>query len=84
VRQALAVLRAAEKSRIYAYVVLSLLVGVRTEEARALRWDHVDLVGDPDSQPPIRRTWPYGALCGRMVTSRTRSPGAPCARLCGP
>jgi hypothetical protein len=22
-------------------VVLSLLVGIRTEEARALRWDHV-------------------------------------------
>ena len=28
---------------LHAYVVLSLLVGVRTEEARALRWDHVDL-----------------------------------------
>jgi integrase len=26
---------------MYAYIVLSLLVGVRTEEARALRWDHV-------------------------------------------
>jgi len=25
----------------HAYVVLSLLVGIRTEEARALRWDHV-------------------------------------------
>jgi integrase len=26
---------------LHAYVTLSLLVGIRTEEARALRWDHV-------------------------------------------
>jgi integrase len=45
--QGIAVLKAAEKDRIYAYLVLSLLLGVRTEEARALRWDHVDLEGDP-------------------------------------
>jgi integrase len=38
---------------LYAYVVLSLLVGVRTEEARALRWDHVDLEGDPGAEPPV-------------------------------
>ena len=38
---------------MYAYVVLSLLVGIRTEEARALRWDHVDLEGDPDADPPV-------------------------------
>jgi len=41
--QAAAVLRAAQTSRLGAYVVLCLLTGVRTEEARALRWDHVDL-----------------------------------------
>jgi integrase len=29
--------------RLAAYVVLSLLVGVRTEEARAITWDEVDL-----------------------------------------
>ena len=34
-------LAAAEDTRWHAYVTLSLLVGVRTEEARALRWDHV-------------------------------------------
>jgi integrase len=39
--QAKALLVAAENTRMYAYVVLSLLVGIRTEEARALRWDHV-------------------------------------------
>jgi integrase len=30
-----------EGTRWHAYVVLSLLAGIRTEEARALRWDHV-------------------------------------------
>ncbi|MFI0349911.1 tyrosine recombinase XerC [Actinomadura sp. 9N407] len=39
--QAAAVLQTAGSSRLNAYVVLSLMTGVRTEEARALRWDHV-------------------------------------------
>ena len=39
--QAKALLAAAEGTRLHAYVVLSLLAGIRTEEARALRWDHV-------------------------------------------
>jgi integrase len=39
--QAKVLLAAAEPTRWHAYVALSLLVGVRTEEARALRWDHV-------------------------------------------
>ena len=39
--EAKALLTAAEGTRLHAYVVLSLLVGIRTEEARALRWDHV-------------------------------------------
>ena len=30
-------------TRMYAYILVSLLSGVRTEEARALRWDLVDL-----------------------------------------
>jgi integrase len=38
---------------MYAYIVLSLLAGLRTEEARALRWDHVDLDGDPDASPAV-------------------------------
>ena len=45
--QALALLDAARESRLNAYVVLSLTVGIRTEEARELRWDHVDLDGGP-------------------------------------
>jgi integrase len=39
--QAVALMAAARGTRLEAYVVLSLLSGVRTEEARALRWDHV-------------------------------------------
>jgi integrase len=51
--QARALLKAAEKSRLNAYVVLSLTVGLRTEEARDLRWDHVDLEGQPGADPPV-------------------------------
>jgi integrase len=41
--QAAALVKAAGQARLGAYVVLCLLTGIRTEEARALRWDHVDL-----------------------------------------
>jgi integrase len=34
-------------------VILSLTTGIRTEEARALRWDQVDLDGDPDARTPV-------------------------------
>ena len=39
--QAIAVLAQAKTTPMYAYVAVSLLTGVRTEEARALLWDHV-------------------------------------------
>jgi integrase len=51
--QAEAVLGIAEESRMAAYVVLSLLTGARTEELRALTWDHVFLNGDPNASPPV-------------------------------
>lgn len=41
--QASALLAAAKDSRLDAYIVLCLTTGIRTEEARALRWDHLDL-----------------------------------------
>jgi len=41
--QAQELLRAAAGSRLYAYVVLSVTTGLRTEELRALRWKEVDL-----------------------------------------
>ena len=31
------------QSRLRAYVIVCLLCGIRTEEARALRWSEVDL-----------------------------------------
>ncbi|GGU59097.1 hypothetical protein GCM10010178_59140 [Lentzea flava] len=48
-----AVLKASENTPMYAYIVLSLLIGARTEELRALTWDHVDLVGKPDAVPVV-------------------------------
>ncbi|WP_203883034.1 hypothetical protein [Planotetraspora kaengkrachanensis] len=50
--QAEAILRTAEGTSMHAYIVLSLLIGARTEELRALTWSHLDLEGDPDSTPP--------------------------------
>ena len=51
--QAENVLRAAVASAMNAYIVLSLLIGARTEELRALTWADVDLKGDPDTDPPL-------------------------------
>ena len=51
-QQAAEVLRAARKDRLFAYLVVSLTTGIRTEEARALRWDHVDLEGEPAAGTP--------------------------------
>jgi integrase len=39
--QAVSLMAAARGTRLEAYVTLSLLTGLRTEEVRALRWDHV-------------------------------------------
>jgi integrase len=47
-----AVLRAAEGTSMHAYIVVALLTGARTEELRALTWDHVSLKGDPKAAPP--------------------------------
>src|SRR6266487_6827342 len=71
--QAVALITAAQEYALYAYVVLSLLVGLRTEEARALPWDHVHLDADSD----LPRTSMCGALYGPTGTSRPASPGAP-------
>lgn len=38
---------------LHAYIVLSLLTGARTEELRALCWEHVHLDGDPSRVPPL-------------------------------
>ncbi|GAA4422042.1 tyrosine recombinase XerC [Actinokineospora soli] len=43
----------ADESTMGAYIVVSLLGGVRTEEARPLCWGNVDLIGRPDDEPTI-------------------------------
>ena len=60
--QASALLAAAEGTRMHAYVSLCLATGIRTEEARALRWEHVDF-GDPAARPPV----PASAAVWRSV-----------------
>jgi integrase len=52
-RTLLAVAGNLRKHRLGAYVVLYLQTGIRTEEARALTWSHVDLDGRPDADPLV-------------------------------
>jgi integrase len=53
VAQAEAIIKAAKGTRLEAYLALSLMTGIRTEEARALTWEHVDLDGDAAADPPV-------------------------------
>jgi integrase len=60
---------------MHAYIVLSLLCGVRTEEARALRWQHVDLDGYPAARlpvPPHVAVWRSVRVHGVTKTERSR------------
>src|SRR5580698_10057041 len=60
---------------MYAYIVLSLSCGRRTEEARALRWSHVDLDGDPAARPPVPphiAVWHSVRTRGETKTERSR------------
>ena len=50
--QASALLAAADGTRMHAYITLCLATGIRTEEARALRWEHVNF-GNPVANPPV-------------------------------
>jgi len=74
--EAAALLAAAkDHPRFGAYVILSLTTGIRTEEARALRWDHVDLDGDPDARtpvPPSIAVWRSVRLHGDTKTEKSR------------
>jgi integrase len=60
--QASALLADTEGTRMHAYIALCLATGIRTEEARELRWDHVSL-GDPTAKPPV----PASAAVWRSV-----------------
>jgi hypothetical protein len=83
--QATAVLTAASTTRLHAYVVLSLLVGVRTEEARAVRWEHVELERK-DDVPPHVMVWRSVREHGDTKTRKSWTPGTcagPSASSCG-
>jgi integrase len=62
--QASALLAAAEGTRMHAYISLCLATGIRTEEVRALRWEHIDF-GDSSAEPPV----PASAAVWRSVRS---------------
>jgi integrase len=70
---------------MHAYIVLSLLSGIRTEEARALPWAHVDLDGDPAARPPAPphvAVWRSVRGHGETKTERSRRTLAlPAARV---
>lgn len=73
--QAQALIKSAESSRLHAYIVLCLMTGCRTEEARALRWDHVDLDGNPDASPPVPphvAVWRSVRAHGDVKTEKSR------------
>ena len=70
---------------MHAYIVLSLLAGLRTEEARALRWAKVDLDGDPAARPPVPphvAVWRSVRTHGETKTERSRRTlGLPAAAI---
>jgi integrase len=73
--QAADLLTAAQRPpAMYAYIVLSLLTGARTEELRALTWSHVDLDGNAacscDDQCE-RAEIPRRDCRGALLSSRT-------------
>lgn len=73
--QAEVVLDAAAGTAMYAYIVLSILIGARTEELRALTWEHVDLVGDPNAVPPVPPSimvWRSVRADGETKTKKSR------------
>lgn len=60
--QASTLLAVTEGTRMHAYIALCLGTGIRTEEARELRWDHVSF-GDPTARPTV----PASAAVWRSV-----------------
>jgi Site-specific recombinase XerD len=73
--QAKTLLDSAKSSRFYAYLTLSLLTGARTEELRALTWDHVDLEGQPEADPPVPpsiQVWRSVRAGGDTKTKKSR------------
>lgn len=60
---------------MHAYIVVALLTGARTEELRALTWDHVFLKGEPTavpSVPPCIAVWRSVRSTGDTKTRKSR------------
>jgi integrase len=66
--QARAVLTKTVTDPLHCYIVVSLLTGARTEELRALRWEHVHL----DTDPPRVEVWRSVRRTGDTKTRKSR------------
>jgi integrase len=72
--QASALLAATADTRMHAYIALCLATGIRTEEARALRWEHITF-GDPTASPPLAASaavWRSVRAHGDTKTEKSR------------
>jgi integrase len=80
--QATVLLAAAQRSRLHAYIALCLLAGIRSEEARALTWEHVDL--EAGTVSVWRSVHAHGdkdrAVASHAEAARGGGQGALCAR----
>jgi hypothetical protein len=80
--QTAALISAAEGTRLEAYIIISLLAGLRTEEVRALRWDHVVAWVDGQWKPVAEVGFDHDQIAVFVWRSdraggdtKTRSPG---------
>jgi integrase len=70
-QQADGVLTKTAPDRLHHYIVVSMLTGARTEELRALRWEHVH--ADPlDTVPPHIEVWRSVRSDGDTKTRKSR------------
>jgi integrase len=72
--QASALLATADGTRMHAYIAVCLGTGIRTEEARALRWEHIEF-GDPAAEPPVSASaavWRSVRAHGDTKTDKSR------------
>lgn len=69
--QAKSVLQSRQGTWIHAYVVTSLLVGIRTEEVRPLTWDRVHLSPAGDTAPHVE-VWRSVRRRGETKTRKSR------------
>jgi integrase len=61
-------IEAAAKTSMNAYIVVSLLTGARTEELRALTWEHLHL----EASPPTIEVWRSVRRSGETKTAKSR------------